>query len=348
MAEAATPPFVTVPNGKKANPIKKAIVMNSITSTIPIVVPEASEHLSDSPMSAPSSPEKSKGKKKGLLKKHLRPKSPIFNKGRSHSDPETSTTPSPQARPRWLGIGRHKRRKSPDTIDPGPDLNGDTPASLDPISSSTSSLEPEATLLEQLPGRTPQFTGPCLPEIRVVTIEGHESSNDGMACSEDSGIDGPYRKNSQSSRCSSGSGGLAASGISSLLSPSVSGDESYPSDLESPLSLEENSSFTEEIVSVSDPEMADTGTITSRKSPSITSLTATTPTPTGESPPAIGGGVLSSPTSDEGKEVRRKSKDKDREKQQGGKVSDDVPMMMTMHVGMFLLIWSGPVGTCFF
>ena len=336
MAEApALPlPVITMPPRGKKGKVKQvtntAMVLNSLTSTLPIVMPEVAAHLEgsvDSVRSAPNSPERGHEgprKKKGI-RKYLssRPKSPNRQPNRTfHSDPE-SASPSPQSRPSWLPF-KNKRKKSPAV-----DLNNGESSvqDPDPATSSGSSFEPEATSVEELPGRTHFNYSSNVPEIRV-SSECHDQStppeSNSVTFEEISGSLDPYRKNSQSSRCSSGSGlvSVGTSGIGSCLSPS--GDESYPgSDLESPLSpCSRTSSFTEDTTGdISDPdpiekdldkdsekesEMQDL--FPSRKSPSFShgsndNLSVTTPTPTSESPP-----TLVSPTSPEDKELKLKRK----------------------------------------
>ena len=278
MAEA--PVFsISVPRGKKSKMkvANAAMVLNSLVPTIPIVMPDATSHLQDS-KSAPNSPDRAHDRKKGFLQKHLsRPKSPHRSRRASNSDPE-SASPSPQTRPKWLPF-KNKKRKSAD-------LNGDIPTAMlgDMIPSSES---PEATPVDQLPGRSLESSNSgsnLVPEIRV-SSEGHDYS-EGEAVSFDdiSGTLDPYRKNSQSSRCSSGSGlmSVGTSGIGSCLSPS--GDES--SDLESPLSpCSVASSFTEETPADSDLDPIDKDYPTWKGSSSAENLSVTTPTPTSESPP---------------------------------------------------------------
>ena len=350
MAEA--PAFITVPQDhtkkkkNKVNITNAAMVFNSLNPTLPIVMPGAAPHLEETSRSTPNSPERrperrpsadSSGaeggkKSKNFFKKHLsRPRSPR-RRGKSNSDPESSSTsPSPQPRPKLLGL---KKRKSPGH-------NGATSSESDRREGSASigSSELEATPVETLPGRTHPMancaSGTDVPEIRV-SSEAHEGGTgaSGGACGGmvsfedisgalDPGQD-PYRKNSQSSRCSSGSGLMSvgiSSGIGSLLSPS--GDESC-SDIESPLSPYSGaSSFTEETpgdISDSDPIDKDyISTSGGRKSGSMGSLTVTTPTPTSESPPAqlnYSSTTLVSPSSPDGKELKehKKKRDKDKDK----------------------------------
>ena len=327
MAEA--PALITVPLGKKnkGKITNTAMVLNSLTPTLPIVVPEATSHLEDSTKSAPSSPER--GRKKGFLKKHLpRIKSPTHLRT-SHSDPE-SASPSPQPRPRSLGFKKKKGIKVKKTAD----QNGDTPTAQQNSmlgSSSGSSCGPEATPVDDLPGRSPMPLNSGVPEIRVISeSRGDPGVPGGLVSFEDIGDGGglepvdPYRKNSQSSRCSSGSGlvSVGTSGFGSLLSPS--GDESYPgSDLESPLSPYSGaSSFTEDGPSdISDLDPIDRDYPSSRKSSSTGSnenVSVTTPTPTSQSPPPhplnSSNSTLVSPTSPDGpnlsKEHHKKKKDK--------------------------------------
>lgn len=157
MAEAA--PFISVPEKGKRNVANTAMVLNSLASTIPLVMPEANISVEDS-KSAPNSPDRGEVKKsKGFLKKHLpRPRSPHHHRRTSHSDPESSASrspsSSPQPRPRWLPF-RNKRRKSPSTN------NGELSAVetacrsvTDIISCSMSSLDLEATPAHRLPGRS--------------------------------------------------------------------------------------------------------------------------------------------------------------------------------------------------
>jgi len=316
MMAAETPAFISVPRGKK-KVTNTAIVLNSLTPTLPIVVPEATLHLEDSSKSAPNSPER-ESRKKGIFKKHLsRPRSPHRHRHRtSHSDPESnqnSASPSPQLRPRWLPF-KNKKKKSP----PSADLNGSTPVQQpDLASSSGSSYEPEATPVEQLPG---QLRSGAVPEIRV-SSESYDAPGGLVSCEEVSGNLDPYRKNSQSSRCSSGSGLMSGgtSGVSSLLSPS--GDESYSggSDLESPLSpYSEGSSFTDETPgNISDLDPIDRD-YRRRKSSSMSgsneNLSATTPTPTGEGASNLLDCTLVSPTSPDGKELKEGKKKRDKNK----------------------------------
>lgn len=310
MAETPVLSVITMPHGKKGKvkATNRAMVLSSLTSTLPIVVPDIAPHLENSTIrSAPTSPEREGRKNKGFLKKHFRSKSPHHQPNiiTHHSDPE-STSPSPQARPRWLPF-KNRKRKTTDMN------NGETPVQdPDPVTSSGSSYEPEATPIEELPGRTySNFGGSNVPEIRVSSESFDQSSGGGtggaVTFEEISGSLDPYRKNSQSSRCSSGSGLMSGgtSGIGSCLSPS--GDESYPgSDLESPLSpCSRTSSFTEDTpgdISDADPIEKDLEkeVYLARKSPSLSgdNLSVTTPTPTSDSPPnTLDRLSLTSPTS---------------------------------------------------
>ncbi len=278
---------ISVPTHHKKGLATKAMVITSLAPTFPIVMPDVAvrfeESIEESTKSAPNSPERGLGeagrKTKGGVRNKLssKPKSPRS----SQSDPESS--PSPQRRPKWLPFLGRKKKKSPD-------LNGELDSDPDPVLSSGSSYEPEATHVEQLPGGG--MSSNCVPEIRV------SSEGEGVISFDDinSNLD-PCRKNSQSSRCSSGSG---------LMSVGTSGFGSCPSrdescfDLESPLSPSSPSSRTssfaedtnEDISSDSDPIEID---YPKRKSPSISGgshgshdnislASVTTPTPTGDSP----------------------------------------------------------------
>lgn len=332
---AETPAFITMPqsHGKKNNKVNKAnraMVLNSLAPTLPIVVPEAASHLEDSSRSTPNSPEREEGKKsKGFIKKHLsRPRSPRHHHHRkSHSDPE-STSPSPQPRPKLL-FNRNKKRPQ--------GFNGSTSEQQsNHVSGGYRATEPEATPVEELPGRThhPNCTSSDVPEIRVSSEAHDERQSGGMVSYEeisgslDPNVD-PYRKNSQSSRCSSGSGlmSVGTSGFGSLLSPS--GDESS-SDLESPLSpyspgsYSPGSSFTTEDTpgDISDLDPIDKDYVVKSRSPSFSgqsqsgdNLSVTTPTPTSESPPNMLDSsvvTLVSPTSPDGKELKDRKKKKDK------------------------------------
>lgn len=323
MAESAV--FIAVPYGKKkkANVTKKAMVLSSLTPTVPIAVPGATAHLKQetNSRSAPNSPERVGRKNKGFFKKHLhRPKSPHRSHKTSHSDPEHSAPPSPQTRPRWLPF-KNKKKKSPD-VNGGIPVNG---SQTDLVSSGASSTsEPEATPVEELPGRK---CSSSVPEIRV-SIEDHEEpeahtescGHGGLVSYEEiNGCLDPYRKNSQSSRCSSGSGlmSVGTSGIGSYLSPS--GDDE--SDLESPLSPYSGaSSFTEDVPGdILDLDPIDKDYLPLRKSPTFGSndnLSVTTPTPTSESPPnTLDSSVatLVSPcSSTEGKELKESKRKRDK------------------------------------
>lgn len=290
MAEAAT--FISVPvKGKRRNVANTAMVLNSLASTLPLVMPDVNISLEESTKSAPISPEKEGVKKsKGFLKKHLsRPRSPHRHRQRnSQSDPESSSSrspsSSPQPRPRWLPF-KNKRKKSPSsTLNGDGDLSAVQSACLSVtqlVGGSMSSLDLEATPVHRLPGRSSEdddtlvsttsvpeihlseldifplrhsrerhsrervFMARTPPEISkipdhslpkiMVSNESNEDVLEFVACEMDLDV---RRKNSQSSRCSSGSGlvSMGTSGVGSLLL-SPSGDESYPgSDLESPLS----------------------------------------------------------------------------------------------------------------
>lgn len=326
MAETPVLPIITMPQGKKSKvkAANTAMVLNSLTSTLPIVMPDVAPHLmaNSAARSAPNSPERERRKSKGFLKKHLgsRPKSPSRQPNRTfHSDPEESSPgPSPQARPRWLPF-KNKKKKSTDMNNgehkvPAQDID------IDLTTSSGSSYEPEATPVEELPGRTYSNCGSIVPEIRV-SSEGHDQSGGsgagGAVTFEDiSGTLDPYRKNSQSSRCSSGSGlmSVGTSGIGSCLSPS--GDES--SDIESPLSpCSRTSSFTEDAtgdMSDTDPIERDLSPV--RQSPlsgSNDNLSVTTPTPTSESPPnTLDRASLASPTSPDDRDLKLTKKKRDK------------------------------------
>lgn len=347
MAEAAT--FISVPDKGKRNVANTAMVLNSLASTLPLVMPDATISLEDSTKSAPSSPEKEGVKKsKGFLKKHLsRPRSPHHHRHRSsQSDPESSASgspsSSPQSRPRWLPF-KNKRRRSPA-------LNGELSAVqlaclsvTDLVSSSMSSLDLEATPVHRLPGgssedddalisansvpevslsevdlcpsqrsmeRLPLEGSPpeiydrnSLPKIRV-SDEMNKDVLEFVPCEDIMDVDIAMRKNSQSSRCSSGSGliSVGTSGLGSLLSPS--GDESYPgSDLESPLSPYSGaSSFTSDTAG----EYSDTDPI-ERDCYNHGKDFVATPTPAqgDEGSPTSGG---------EGKELKERKKKKDKDK----------------------------------
>ena len=172
MAEAA--PFISVPEKGKRNVANTAMVLNSLASTIPLVMPEANIVVEDS-KSAPNSPDRAEVKKsKGFLKKHLsRPRSPHHRRA-SHSDPESSASRSPscspQPRPRWLPF-RNKRKKSPgQSINNGelPTIGKACRSVTDIISSSMSSLDLEATPAHRLPGGSSEDSLPCsssVPEV---------------------------------------------------------------------------------------------------------------------------------------------------------------------------------------
>lgn len=327
MAEAPALSVITMPPRGKKGKVKQvtntAMVLSSLTPTLPIVVPDVASHLEgsvDSVRSAPNSPERdSEGRKKKGIRKYLsRSKSPSHQPNRTfHSDPE-SASPSHQARPSWLPFKNRKKKSAVDLN------NGESSVQEpDPANSSGSSFEPEATSVEQLPGRTHFNCSSNVPEIRVSSDQSSPPESSAVTFEEISGSLDPYRKNSQSSRCSSGSGlvSVGTSGIGSCLSPS--GDESYPgSDLESPLSpCSRTSSFTEDTTGdISDPDPIEKDLdkdtekeperddlYPSRKSPSFSgsndNLSVTTPTPTSESPP-----TLVSPTSPEDKELKLKRK----------------------------------------
>ena len=301
---AESPAVITLPQNKKGK-VKKggastALVLSSLAPTLPIVMPEVAAHLEESAKStssAPTSPER-EAKKKGFLKKHLpRPKSPSRQRraSSSHSDPESpGSSPSPQPRPRWLPFKNKKRRS--------PGLNGETSSSQEQEEEEmvTGSYKPEATPVDELPGRIHSNSCPNVPEIRV-SSEGQDGFAAGggggggggglVSFEEISGSLDPTRKNSQSSRCSSGSGlmSVGTSGIGSCLSPS--GDESDP---ESPLSPYSPMLSFNEDASGSDASGAsgsDTDPIDRdyKSPPSITgsadNLSVATPTPTSESPP---------------------------------------------------------------
>ncbi len=173
MAEAA--PFISVPEKGKRNVANTAMVLNSLASTIPLVMPEANITMEDS-KSAPNSPDRGEVKKsKGFLKKHLpRPRSPHHHRRTSHSDPESSGSRSPscspQPRPRWLPF-RNKRRKSPSTN------NGELSAVetacrsvTDIISCSMSSLDLEATPAHRLPGGSSEEDAALTSSVSVPEV----------------------------------------------------------------------------------------------------------------------------------------------------------------------------------
>jgi hypothetical protein len=329
MAQSPDLPVIKMPALGKKGKVKQvtstAMVLNSLSTTLPIVVPDVTPHLEgsvDSVKSAPNSPEREgRRKKQGFLRKHFWPKSPSHQRNtRSHSDPESS----PQARPNRLPL--RSKKKIP------LDLNNGASSAQDLDSGSSYEPDVEATPVEELPGRTHSNSYCNVPEIRVSSEGYDEPITLGSVTFEDISSLDPYRKNSESSRCSSGSGlvSVGTSGIGSCLSPS--GDESYPgSDLESPLSpCSRTSSFTEDTErDISDLESMDKylskdlekeeardDTFHSRKSPSFSvgsacsndNLSVTTPTPTSESPP-----IAVSPTSPDEKGLKKEKKEKVRE-----------------------------------
>jgi len=199
MAEAA--PFISVPEKGKRNVANTAMVLNSLASTIPLVMPEANIAVEDS-KSAPNSPDRAEVKKsKGFLKKHLsRPRSPHHRSRTSHSDPESSTSRSPscspQPRPRWLPF-RNKRKKSP-----GQNTNnGELPtvekacrSVTDIISSSMSSLELEATPAHRLPGGSSEednglYGSSSVPEVCGCEVSLFSSSTEAQSPLETSSKD---------------------------------------------------------------------------------------------------------------------------------------------------------------
>ena len=273
MAEAVA--FISAPDKGKRNVANTAMVLNSLASTLPLVMPDASICL-EYVKSAPNSPEKEGMRKsKNFLKNLSRSRSPRRHKTQSQSDPEESShssSSSPQSRPKWLPLTKNKKRKMPSSSSA---LNVDSFAVeggvpvTDSVGCNMSSLNLEATSVHRLPGRSAEDDeahvstndAPVMslsevdlfpshhsdrlsnyvprrnsvPKIRVL----NESNEDVLQLSPSVEDMTMYsiRKNSQSSRCSSGSGlvSIGTSGVGSLLSPS--GDESYSgSDLESPLS----------------------------------------------------------------------------------------------------------------
>ena len=335
MAEAA--PFISVPEKGKRNVANTAMVINSLASTLPLVMPEASISIEDS-KSVPNSPEREEVKKsKGFLKKHLpRPRSP-HHRRTSQSDPESSASRSPscspQPRPRWLPF-RNKRKKSPSQNGELTIVEKACLSVADMISSSMSSLDLETTPVHRLPGGSSEedsalISSNSVPEVCEVSF--FSSSTEGQTIVESydrsttvpkirvsdernedvleytphepASADVPIRKNSQSSRGSSGSGllSIATSGLGSLLSPS--GDESYSgsgSDVESPLSPYSGaSSFTSETPG----ELSDLDPIEKDYYPQDSKDPVTTPIPAQ--------GDDNSPTSGEGKDLKgRKKRDK--------------------------------------
>lgn len=339
MAEAVS--IISIPSGKgKGNVANTAMVLNSLASTLPLVLPDASIGL-DYAKSAPNSPGRDGVRRsKGFLKHFSRPKSPHHHRHRaSHSDPESSgsrsPSSSPQPRPRWLPL-KNKKRKAHHSSSSG--LNGDfSEPVIGLVSDSMSSLDLEATPVHRLPGRCSDdddtVTGTnnipeislsevdlfpshrsdrfpnrapgrnSLPKIRV-SNESNEDVLEFVPSEEEMTVD-YIRKTSMSSRCSSGSGlvSIGTSGVGSLLSPS--GDESYPgSDLESPLSPYSGaSSFTSDTpgdLSDSDPIEKDYFTNGDKES-----VTTPTPAQCDDASPTSGG---------EGKELKGGKMKKDKMK----------------------------------
>ena len=273
MAESAAT-FMSESHKGERNVANTAMVLTSLASTLPLVMPDATVSL-DYNGDVQGSPKKERTKKsKGVLSKHFpRPRSPRLRHRSSHSDPESSASPgtSPQLRPRWLPIKNRKKKNPSPTPDDRP-LNA---ACLSvTVSGSMPALNFDTTQVHRLPGRSPEGNSThentndapeasfsevnffpsrhsadterlqmdlspsrsSVPKIRV-SNESNEDVNDLMHCEENEVTMDNIRKNSLSSRCSIGSGQASGgtSGVGSLLSPS--GDESYPSsDLESPSS----------------------------------------------------------------------------------------------------------------
>ena len=242
-------PILKLPVGK---------VLTSLSSAVPlgaIVIPKAAEVMEKSSRSAPSSPVKEEKRRKGLLKHLARPRSPSSPRmgAAIHSDPERSPSPNTAGgdakshRPKWLVFKSPRRRKSKDmngSTTPGDNTSG----SVEDLTRLLE-LEPSATPVEQLPGRTLMKThsGSAIP---VITVSHSGGENHMSASLED--LSGQQRKMSQSSHCSSNFCSAATSGVGSLLSPS--GDECYIADylgddLESPISplSSRTSSFTEQV-----------------------------------------------------------------------------------------------------
>lgn len=244
-------PILKLPVGKDS------FVLNSLSSAVPlgaIAIPKAAEVMEKSSRSAPSSPVKEEKRRKGLLKHLARPRSPSSPRmgAITHSDPERSPSPNMAGgdakshRPKWLVFKGPRRRKSKDMN--GSTTPGDTHGSVEDLTRPLE-LEPSATPVEQLPGRTliKTHSGSAIP---VITVS-HSGEEEHMSASLED-LSGPQRKMSQSSHCSSNFCSAATSGVGSLLSPS--GDECYIGDylgdgLESPISplSSRTSSFTEQV-----------------------------------------------------------------------------------------------------
>ena len=240
--------LIAVPKvGKKGKPkATNALVLESLTPSLPIVLPEAAaaleanRHKSSSAPSSPSKDEKGGKHGKGKVKYLQRPTSPRIS--RKHFDSSPDSGQGSPGRPKWLALGfRKKRSKSTSAMN-----NGDiTPTSTmftgddrgDLNSTSGSSIEPEATPVAMLPGQEGRTLDSEIPKIMVSSGDGEDELN-GLE------VDMYIRKSSQSShhsQCSTLHSGTS-SGLGSLLSPS--GDEGeIGSDLESPLSPLSGSSF---------------------------------------------------------------------------------------------------------
>ena len=256
------------------------LVWSSLSSTVPFAIPGTVDMLEKS-RSAPSSPVRIEKKRKGLRHYLPRPKSPGNRRKHSSSDPERTPSPGPKKtnspRPKWLHIKKkHHRNKSED-------MNGDLGSGVD--DELTRTLEPEATPVEQLPGRIMKSSSGSIIPVITVSHSGEEGPHCSVSVSlEDINGDGrDVRKMSQSSHCSSTLQSVGTSGVGSLLSPS--GDESYiGDDLESPISplSSRTSSFTENhAADLSDVESIDLISPLSDQD----SLSATTPVSTHGSPP---------------------------------------------------------------
>lgn len=299
MMAARDPPeilnsFIKLPfsdNTRSTDPL----VLSSLNSTVPFAIPGAVGFLEKS-RSAPSSPVREEKKRKGLLRHLPRPKSPGNFRKHSSSDPERTPSPGPKtnsSRPKWLAFKKnHRRNKSKE-------MNGDLGDGSSSVEDLTRTLEPEATPVEQLPGRIlmKSSSGSTIPVI-TVSHSGEEDHrcSESMSHEDLNGELGDMRKMSQSSHysgCSSTLQSVGTSGVGSLLSPS--GDESYiGDDLESPISplSSRTSSFTENHhADLSDVESIDLISPLSDQD----SLSATTPVSTqgGSPPPEFG---LASPT----------------------------------------------------
>ena len=219
----AQPAFMQVPKSpksKKKNRTTAPLVISSVTSSVPIVLPEVTPVLHET-KSAPASPG---DRKKGLLKYLPKP-----HRGRRHHSREGREHSHHIHRPKWLPFRGRKKSRSAEEVNGDPGTTPEDSYNLElSLRGCYLNVEPEATPVADLPGQQGSLVSSNC-DIPTITVShssddhNHEYGNGNVEREDEM-----MRKMSQSSHCST----QGTSGVGSCLSPS--GDDS--SDVESLLS----------------------------------------------------------------------------------------------------------------